>query len=165
MTDIVERLRRADRQTAAGIALMKEAADEIERLTEARIDDHHEAWEMTAEIERLRAEAKQDDEQMVRDSQELERLRGEFEAYIAEAEAEAERLEAALERIEQWSRAYPLTVFPEPDLPKAAEVLKANSMTLDAISASAMRHAVEGVGKIARDALRDEQKKGPGEGQ
>jgi hypothetical protein len=44
-------------------------------------------------------------------------------------------------------------MFPEPDLKKAAEVLKANGMTLDAISASCMRHVVEGVGKIAREAL------------
>lgn len=69
------------------------------------------------------------------------------------AETENEVLREALERIEQWSRAYPLSVFPEPDLKTAAEVLKANGMTLDAISAHAMRHVVEGVGKIARAAL------------
>jgi hypothetical protein len=38
---------------------------------------------------------------------------------------------------------------------KAAELLKAGGMTLDAISASNMRHVVEGVGKIARDAIRE----------
>ena len=59
----------------------------------------------------------------------------------------------ALERIESWSRAYPLSVFPEPDFRKAAELLRAGGMTLDAISASNMRHVVEGVGKIAREAL------------
>lgn len=144
---LIERLRRADRQTASGIAIMDEAAAELERLR-TQCGGNCRYWEG-----RWRDEAA-----------ELERLRGEFESYIAEAEAEAERLEAALERIEQWSRAYPLTVFPEPDLPKAAEVLKANGMTLDAISAHAMRHVVEGVGKIARDALQDEQKKGPGGG-
>jgi hypothetical protein len=69
------------------------------------------------------------------------------------AAAEIERLQEALEGIDQWSRAYPLSVFPEPDLKKAAEVLKASGMTLDAISAHAMRHVVEGVGKIARAAL------------
>lgn len=67
-----------------------------------------------------------------------------------------ERLREALEQIEQWSRAYPLSIFPEPDLKKAAELLKAGGITLDAISASAMRHVVEGVGKVARDALSNE---------
>jgi hypothetical protein len=64
-----------------------------------------------------------------------------------------EWLEAALEQIEQWSRAYPLEIFPEPDLKRARELLEAGGMTLDAISAHAMRHVIEGVGKIARDAL------------
>ena len=68
----------------------------------------------------------------------------------------ADRLEAALERIETWSRAYPLDVFPEPDLKRCAEVLKAAGLTLDAISASNMRHVVEGVGKIATEAISQE---------
>jgi hypothetical protein len=66
---------------------------------------------------------------------------------------ENDRLEEALTAIVAWSRAYPLKVFPEPDFAKAAELLKAGGMTLDAISASNMRHVVEGVGKIARAAL------------
>ena len=65
-----------------------------------------------------------------------------------------ERLEEALERIEQWSCAYPLTVFPEPDLKRARELLEAGGMTLDSISAHAMRHVVEGVGEIASRALK-----------
>ena len=56
-------------------------------------------------------------------------------------------------RIVQWSEAYPLDVFPEPDFKRAHELLRAGGMTLDAISASNMRHVVEGVGKIARAAL------------
>jgi hypothetical protein len=63
------------------------------------------------------------------------------------------KLEAALQRIVQWSEAYPLAIFPEPDIKRAHEVLKAHGMTVDAISASAMRHVISGVGKIARDAL------------
>ncbi len=65
-----------------------------------------------------------------------------------------ETYEDALHRIEAWSRAYPLSVFPEPDFKKAHDLLQAGGMTLDAISASNMRHVVEGVGKIAREALR-----------
>lgn len=64
-----------------------------------------------------------------------------------------ERLEEALQRIVQWAEAYPLDIFPEPDLEKAAAWLKAGGMTLDAISAHCMRHVIEGVGKIAREAL------------
>ena len=63
--------------------------------------------------------------------------------------------EEALHRIASWATAYPL-VFPEPDeeyYRRAHEVLTANGMTLDRLSAAAMRHVVEGVGRIARDAL------------
>ena len=65
------------------------------------------------------------------------------------------RMERALRQIESWSRAYPLSVFPEPDFAKAAELLKAGGMTLDAISASNMRHVITEVGEIARNALKE----------
>jgi len=71
-----------------------------------------------------------------------------------EGQAENDRLQEALRRIEEWSRAYPLSVFPEPDLAKARALLEAGGMTLDAISAHAMRHVVDGVGKIARETQR-----------
>ena len=64
-----------------------------------------------------------------------------------------EILEDALRSIERWSRAYPVTVFSEPDLPKAHMALLAAGMTLDAVSAHAIRHAIDGVGRIAREAL------------
>ena len=73
---------------------------------------------------------------------------------VEEAADEIERLREALHQIAQWSEAYPLDIFPEPDLKKAHEVLRANGMTIDAISASAARHVVEGVGEIARAAIR-----------
>jgi hypothetical protein len=63
-------------------------------------------------------------------------------------------LEEALHHIVQWSEAYPLTIFPEPDLKRARELLEAGGITLDSISAHCMRHVVEGVGKIAREALK-----------
>jgi hypothetical protein len=66
-----------------------------------------------------------------------------------------ERYEEALEHIVQWSEAYPLDIFPEPDFKRAAEVLRAEGITLAAISASCMRHVVKGVGKIAREALQE----------
>ena len=46
-----------------------------------------------------------------------------------------------------------MDVFPEPDFKRAHELLKAGGMTLDAVSASAIRHVVTGVSKIARKAL------------
>lgn len=60
-------------------------------------------------------------------------------------------LKAALLRIVQWSEAYPLDIFPEPDFVRAKVLLGADE--LSRLSASNMRHVVEGVGKIARDAL------------
>jgi hypothetical protein len=54
-----------------------------------------------------------------------------------------ERLQERIrEEIGGWEQAYPLRAFPEPDLEKAATVLKASGMTLDAITASNMRHVV-----------------------
>jgi hypothetical protein len=67
-----------------------------------------------------------------------------------------ERYEEALQRIVQWSEAYPLDIFPEPDLKRAADLLRAGGITLDAISAHCMRHVIEGVGRIAREALSKE---------
>jgi hypothetical protein len=86
----------------------------------------------------------------------VERLRTDYSILKQDYDAqrvEIERLTEAHERIVEWSRAYPLTVFPEPDLKKARELLEAGGMTLDAISADAMRHVIEQVAKIARAAL------------
>jgi hypothetical protein len=69
-----------------------------------------------------------------------------------------ERYEDALRRIVEWSEAYPLSVFPEPDWNEAAKLLHAGGVSLDAISASCMRHVVAGVAEIARDALERDQK-------
>ena len=62
----------------------------------------------------------------------------------------------ALQRIVQWSEAYPADIFHEPsseELHRAHKLLKANGMTVDAISASMGRHCLKGVGDIARGAL------------
>lgn len=68
-----------------------------------------------------------------------------------------ERLEDTLQKIVQWADAYPLDLFPEPDadyLRRAHEVLTASGMTLDRISAHAMRHVVKRIGDMAREALK-----------
>jgi len=66
-----------------------------------------------------------------------------------------ERYAAALRQIVDWAAAYPLDIFPEPDLKRAHEILQAHGMAFDAISASAIRHAVTGIGEIARKALNE----------
>lgn len=76
---------------------------------------------------------------------------GELRALIASWRERGE----ALEGIVQWSKAYPLNIFPEPDLKRVRSLLEAGGVTLDAVSASAMRHVVEGVGEIAIAALKD----------
>jgi hypothetical protein len=68
---------------------------------------------------------------------------------------ENERYREALNKLDNWCRAYPLSVFPEPDFKKAHKVLKEAGMTLDAISASNMRHVVKGIEKIVTEALED----------
>lgn len=70
-----------------------------------------------------------------------------------EVDTRIEKLESALQQIVQWSEAYPLDVFPEPDF-KAVQVALLNAgLSLDCVSASNMRHVITGVGKIAKEAL------------
>jgi hypothetical protein len=77
---------------------------------------------------------------------------------LSDREERVYTMQDALSRIAMWSDAYPLPQFPEPDheyLRRARDALEANGMTLDVISASAVRHVIKQVGKIARDALKD----------
>ena len=70
-------------------------------------------------------------------------------------DARVEALEDKLERINQWCRAYPRTVFIEPTKEQWAEankVLEAHRPStpgLTAISGSNMRHVVEGIQALA----------------
>jgi hypothetical protein len=75
-------------------------------------------------------------------------------AICAKTQARCDALEDVLRRIYDWSRAYPIAVFPEPDWKRAAELLKAGGIGLDAISASNMRVVIKGVGEIAKEALK-----------
>lgn len=59
-----------------------------------------------------------------------------------------EAFEDKHKKILDWMNAYPLTVFPEPDMKKAARVLKENGMTLDSVSASNIRHVLGRLKKI-----------------
>lgn len=80
--------------------------------------------------------------------------RGEYEDRIIKLQADNEKLREALECIQNWAQAYPLDIFPKPDLKKAHKVLKAADMMLDAISANNMRHVLDGVKNIVGQALK-----------
>jgi len=81
-------------------------------------------------------------------------IRGTWDTAIAhERKQRDEWWSEQLHDIVQWTKAYPLSVFPEPDMKRAHEILKQHGMTLDAISASNMRHVLEGLHRIAKDAL------------
>jgi len=70
------------------------------------------------------------------------------------AAKEREHYDDLFANIKGWCEAYPISVFPEPDFKKAHEVLKANGMTLDAISASNMKHVITQVQKMIDAAIR-----------
>ena len=124
---------------------------------------------MTDLIERLRWYPKEIGENrlMHEAADELERLDASRDRWIAQLKvliAEKQRLEATLQRIENWCKAYPHTVFIEPTKEQwrtADETLDAhkgdNCPSLTAISGSNMRHVVEGIQKIITEALDKEQ--------
>ena len=64
-----------------------------------------------------------------------------------------DRLESALIEIYNWSLAYPLSVFPEPDFVKVRSLLEAGGITVDSVSASNIRFVVSRVAEIASKAL------------
>lgn len=66
-----------------------------------------------------------------------------------------EELEEALQKVEDWSNAYPVEVFTEPDWEEAKRLLGPEFLTR--ISAANMRYVVKGVGEIARAALTKER--------
>ena len=65
--------------------------------------------------------------------------------------SELEDLQDKMHKIKTWIDAYPLDIFPEPDFKKAAKVLKENGMILDSISASSMRHVLNGIKDIIKN--------------
>lgn len=74
---------------------------------------------------------------------------------IEQLQAENDKKTEALESIDRWAKAYPLDIFQKPDLKKAADVLKAAGMTLDAITGDAMRHVLDGIKDIVKQALEE----------
>ena len=61
-----------------------------------------------------------------------------------------EEAENKLRKIINWVEAYPLSIFPEPDFKKIAEILKNNGISIDSVSASNMRHVLKGIENIIK---------------
>jgi hypothetical protein len=89
----------------------------------------------------------------------LERRLRSAEARAEVAENDAEHKNDALQKLSQWARAYPLSVFPEPDWTKAAKVLRDAGMTLDSISAANIRYVITKSQKIIDSALDAQEEK------
>ena len=107
---------------------------------------------------RLKAMDDEDgDSRYITDDDDIWYISGDMLAALKEKDADNERLRDALERLDQWSKAYPIDIFPEPDLKDARVGLAQVGITLDQVSASNMRHVIKRVGEIARAALEGEK--------
>lgn len=71
---------------------------------------------------------------------------------VRELREKNEILDETLHQIRAWANAYPLSVFPEPNLVKVRALLEAGGITLDAVSASMMRHVLKGVEAMLKTA-------------
>jgi hypothetical protein len=83
----------------------------------------------------------------------------------AEAALAAARVETqsdALHQIQAWCDAYPIESFPEQDLQRADQVLRAAGISMSAMHAGWARRIVSGIGEIARAAVAEEQSNGSG---
>jgi hypothetical protein len=84
---------------------------------------------------------------------ELTKLWSHNEYNYDQLKAENERLREAIELLQNWVQAYPISVFPEPDLKLARKLLTDGGISYDALNAYSMRHVINGVGKIIDEAL------------
>ena len=64
---------------------------------------------------------------------------------IIELKATIEDIAEIVHKIRQWCAAYPIDIFPEPDFKLARKGLESVGITMDAVSASNMRHVLNGV--------------------
>ena len=64
-----------------------------------------------------------------------------------------DRMEEALHRIVQWAEAYSARHLLRAHWKAARAALQAAGISPDAVSAMCMRHVIEGVGKVAKEAL------------
>ena len=79
------------------------------------------------------------------------RLTEELDAVVEQRDAlgaELDIMREKLHRIQDWCNAYPLDVFPEPDMAQARALLQAGGVDLGAVAASNMRHVLSGIMRI-----------------
>lgn len=72
-----------------------------------------------------------------------------------ELQEELETAKDIFEKIDNWTKAYPLDIFPVPDLEKARKLLADGGITLDAVSAAAMRHVITRLGAYITEVLKE----------
>ena len=70
---------------------------------------------------------------------------------IAVEQSEFETMDEKLRQIHNWCKAYPLGVFPEPDLKAVRKALEVAGITMDSVSASNMRHILNGIIRIIEE--------------
>jgi hypothetical protein len=83
----------------------------------------------------------------------LRRFKG--DPFLQEAADEIEKLRDENDRLSdkqhavyEWCNAYPIDIFPEPDFVAVRAALAEHDITIDAVSASNMRHVLDGIRKI-----------------
>lgn len=67
---------------------------------------------------------------------------------VDELEEQIEDLQGTIARIRAWCEAYPIDMFPDQDLKKADEVLKAAGISMSAMHGQWARHIMQGVARI-----------------
>ena len=74
---------------------------------------------------------------------------GEAWRLLIQMEERIEQQEETLQKIQQWCDAYPIDIFTEPDWEKVSRKLGPKLLTQ--ISASNMRHVINGVSELIND--------------
>ena len=57
-------------------------------------------------------------------------------------------------QLKTWREAYPLSIFPTPDWEKVRDALEINGLTLDAVSAANIRHAIKIFEEMIEETIR-----------
>lgn len=79
----------------------------------------------------------------------VEAFRAERDSAVEALDKTRERLhdaEEVIAKVDNWARAYPLDVFPEPDIARCAELLNTGGQSIERLAAYARRGAIEWIG-------------------
>lgn len=129
---------------------------DLERLLKASQNGHEHALQEARQAEK---EVQDLEKRLRRAEAAVAELESKTRAYKEMTEEAAIHLEeyaafeksngpATLRDVKQWCRAYPVAMFAEPNWTRAAQALKDAGESLDAISASNMRHVCRGITAI-----------------